>query len=156
MANKHTYTVDEIVEFLRKEEENETIEGSLLRTKLIRELYKQVGVPSEKDFPNECRIAGSYWKKIAGYTKDIDIFTKEYMEAHNDRPTNWCVERPSMTKIEIVQDYTRAGWTCTVQAYNVMCNRFVQHPRYKDIWVMFYSSRDCNKYEYVILREENE
>ena len=53
-------------------------------------------------------------------------------------------------KMEIVEDYTRAGWHCRVQAYNVMCNKFVKHPKIDNLWVGFYSSRDCNKYEYVI------
>lgn len=150
---KSKFTVDQIVDFLRKEEENETIEGQLIRTKLIRELYKQLGDPEEKDFPNEYKIAGRCWKKIAGYTNEIGISCETAMLAHNNAQTIWCVERPSRTKVEIVEEYTRAGWSCTVQAYNVMCNKYVKHPRYKNLWVRFYSSRDCNKYEYIICED---
>lgn len=153
--NKPTFTVDEIVTFLKNEAQNETIEGQLIRKKLIRELYKQLGDPQEKDFPNEYKIAGWGWKKIPGYTNDIEVMYETQMLAQNNEKTNWCVERPSRTKVEIVDEYTRAGWSCTVQAYNVMCNKYVKHPRYKNVWVRFYSSRDCNKYEYVI-EVENE
>lgn len=153
---KIKFTVPEIVEFLRKEEENKTIEGQLLRTKLIRELYKQLGEPKKEDFPDEYKTAGCGWKKISGYTKDIDMYTARHMEIENGAPTGWSIKRPSRTKMEIVEEYTRAGWSCNVQAYNVMCNKYVKHPKYENIWVRFYSSRDCNKYEYVIEKEENE
>lgn len=151
---KTKFTVDQIVDFLRKEEENETIEGELLTRKLIRELYKQLADPQEKDFPSEFQTAGRYWKKVNGYTTDIRIMSQREMESVNNSPTYWNIVRPSMTKVHIVEDYTRNGWNCTVQAYNVMCVKYVKHPKYKNIWVRFYSSRDCNKYEYVILREE--
>lgn len=151
---KSKFTVDQIVDFLRKEEENETIEGELLTRKLIRELYKQLADPQEEDFPSEFQTAGRYWKKVNGYTTDIRIMSQREMENVNNSPTCWNISRPSMTKVHIVEDYTRNGWSCTVQAYNVMCVKYVKHPKYKNIWVRFYSSRDCNKYEYVILREE--
>ena len=144
------YTVEEIVTFLKNEHTNETIEGQLLKRQLIRQLYKQLGDPQECDFPAECDTAGRYWHKMSGYTNDIDVFTQDFMNGHNNKGTNWCIERPSPTKISIVEDYTRAGWYCTVQAYNVLCTKFVPHPRYENVWVYFYSSRDCNKYEYVI------
>ena len=78
------------------------------------------------------------------------------MKMYNSDPTVWNVERPSRTKMEIVEEYTRAGWHCRVQAYNVMCTKYVKHPKIDNIWVEFYSSRDCNKYEYVIELGENE
>lgn len=156
MAGKHTYTVDEIVKILKDEAENETIEGQLLKPKLIRELYKQLGTPTEEDFPDEYKIAGWGWRKVERYTTGIDILTECQMRSQNNAMTEWHIERASGTKIRIVEEYTRAGWSCVVQAYNVMCNKYVPHPKHKNIWVMFYSSRDCNKYEYVILREENE
>lgn len=150
--NKQTYTVDEIATILKKEADNETIEGQLLKPKLIRELYKQLGEPKEEDFPDEYKTAGRYWKKVNGYTKDIGTFSKEFMNACNNTRTDWCIQRASSTKISIVEDYTRAGWHCQVQAYNVLCSKYVPHPKYKNIWVYFYSSRNCNKYEYIIER----
>ena len=51
MANKK-FTVEEIVDFLRKEEENETIEGQLIKRKLIRELYKHNSLPSFSSLPS--------------------------------------------------------------------------------------------------------
>ena len=152
MANKTKakLTTDEIVTFLKDEAENRTIEGDLLRKKLIRELYKQLGDPKEEDFPNEYKTAGRGWKKISGYTNDIDVLIARNMEIENGAPTKWHINRASYTKIQIVEEYTRAGWSCEVQSYNVLCNKYVKHPRYKNVWVRFYSSRDCNKYEYVI------
>lgn len=154
--SKNKFTVEEIVKFVKDETKNPTIEGQLLRRKLIRELYKQLGAPKEEDFKSEFDIAGRYWKKVPGYTNDIDVRTERYMEIENGAPTRWCVARPSMTKVNIVEDYTRAGWNCTVQAYNVMCHKYVKHPKHKNVWVRFYSSRDCNKYEYIIEENENE
>ena len=151
--NKSTFTVDEIVTFLKDEAENETIEGQLLRRQLIRKLYKQIGEPREEDFPEECKIAGSYWNKMSGYTNDIKIMTARNMEMENNSPTLWRITYPSPTKRELEDEYTRAGWSCEVQAYNVLCEKYVKHPRYENIWVRFYSSRDCNKYEYVIETE---
>ena len=155
MAGKK-YTIEEIIKYLKKEEENETIEGQLLRPKLVRELYKQLGNPTEEDFPSECEVAGRYWKKMEGYTKDFGSQTKRFMDNMNDRSTDWCITRASITKVNIVEEYTKAGWHCTVQPYNVMCTRYAQHPKYKDLYVRFYSSRDCNKYEYVLVADENE
>lgn len=149
-VNKTKFTIDEIVNYLKNEHENQTIEGQLLRKKLIRELYKQLGDPKEEDFPDEYKTAGWGWKKISGYTNDINVYTARYMETENGAPTRWGIKHASHAKIKIVEEYTRAGWNCYVQAYNVMCDKYVKHPKYENIWVRFYSSRDCNKYEYVI------
>lgn len=154
--NKNKFTVEEIVKFLKDEEENHTIEGELLQKKLIRELYKQLGKPTEEDFPEEYKIAGRCWEKFPGYTTWINIRTARMMEIDNNAPTTWRITYCSPTKREIAEDYTRAGWHCEVQSYNVLCGKYVKHPKYKNLWVYFYSSRDCNKYEYVIEREENE
>lgn len=144
------YTVDEIVTFLKNEHTNETIEGQLLKRQLIRQLYKQLGDPQECDFPDEYKIAGWGWKKSSGFTNDIEVHSKGWMNDENRAPTRWSIQRPSYTKVQIVEEYTRAGWSCGVQAYNVMCSKYVKHPKYDNVWVRFYSSRDCNKYEYVI------
>lgn len=153
MAKKTLHTVDELVEFLKKENKNETIEGNLLRSKAIRELYKLIGKPEEKDFPDEYRIAGRCWNKHTGYTKYIEFSNKGSMLARNREETNWHISRASGAKVRIVEEYTRAGWHCRVLAYNVMCTKYVKHPKYENIWVCFYSSRDCNKYAYVIEEE---
>ena len=158
MAKKYKtkFTIDEIVKFVKDESKNETIEGQLIKKQLARELYKQLGEPKQEDFSDIYETAGWGWKKIQGYTNEIDVETARWMEGQNNQGTHWCVERPSRTKIDIVDDYTRKGWHCTVQAYNVLCNKYVRHPKYEGVWVRFYSSRDCNKYEYIIERDENE
>lgn len=158
MANKKKtkFTIEEIVKFVKDEAENGTIEGQLIKKQLARELYKQLGDPKEEDFPDIYKTAGWGWKKIQGYTNEIEVETERWMEGQNNARTIWCVERPSRTKCEIVDEYTHAGWSCEVQAYNVMCNKYVKHPKYEGVWVRFYSSRDCNKYEYLIERDENE
>lgn len=148
--DKQTHTPEEIVTILKKEADNETIEGQLLKPKLIRELYRQLGTPTEEDFKDIYEIAGRCWKKVNRYTTDIGTFSKEFMNACNNTRTDWHIQRASGTKVRIVEDYTRAGWHCTVYAYNVLCSKYVPHPKCKDIWVYFYSSRDCNKYEYII------
>lgn len=151
MAQKKTkMETQEIINFLRKEANNETIEGQLLQRQLIRALYKQVEAPGEKNFPDECELAGDYWNKQRGYTTYIEMQTKRFMELDNNTSTRWCIKRPSIIKVEIVEDYTRAGWSCVVQAHNVICTKYVKHPKYDGLWVKFYSSRDCNKYELVI------
>lgn len=148
MGNK--LEVQTIVEQLRNENENETIEGELLKKKMIRQLYKLVGEPTEEDFPEEYKVAGRCWKKHSGYTTWMEFKTEREMEWANNEDTDWRVVRPSRTKMEIVEEYVRAGWHCRVQSFNVLCNRYVKHPRYDNLWVEFYSSRDCNKYQLVI------
>lgn len=142
--------IQTIIEHLKKERENETIEGNLLKTKMIRELYKELGDPKEEDFPNEYKVAGYCWRKHAGYTRWLEFKTEKEMEWANAENTDWQIVRPSTKKVRIVEEYVRAGWHCRVQAYNVICTRYVKHPKYENLWVEFYSSRDCNKYEYVI------
>lgn len=142
--------IQALIENIKNENENETIEGELLKKKMIRQLYKLVGEPKEEDFPEEFKVAGGYWKKRQGYTTGISMLRENTMLIENSQPTDWRIERPSRTKMEIVEEYTRAGWWCRVGAYNVFCAKYVKHPRYDNLWVEFYSSRDCNKYEYVI------
>lgn len=153
MAKKTPHTVEEIVDFLKKENENSTIEGNLLRKKLIRELYKQIGDPREKDFPDVFKHA-SYWKKFPGYTTDISFMTEEQMKNRNREHTRWHIQRASYTKCMIESEYRDDGWHCEVQSYNVICTKYVKHPKHKNIWVMFYSSRDCARFRYVIKEDE--
>lgn len=151
MAQKKTkFTVSEIVEFLKKEAENETIEGKLLRTKLIRELYKQLGDPKEEDFGKEMEPAGTYWAKEDGYTTNIEIMTESHMNACNNEPTNWQITYPSDTKKIIVNRYEDKGWHCSVGPFVVSCMKFAKHPKYENIWVLFRSTRDVNRYQYII------
>ena len=147
---KIKFTVPEIVEFLRKEEENKTIEGQLLRTKLIRELYKQLGDPKEEDFGKDMEPAGTYWTKETGYTTSIEIMTASHMEHCNKLETNWQIKYPSDTKRSIERKYKDKGWSCSVGPYIVSCMKFVKHPKHEGIWVCFRSTRDHNKYQYII------
>ena len=147
---KIKFTVPEIVEFLRKEAENETIEGQLLRTKLIRELYKQLGAPTKEDFEKDMEPAGTYWTKENGYTTSIGIMTANHMDYCNKQATNWQIRYPSSTKCAIVKKYEEKGWSCNVGPYIVSCMKFVKHPKYEGVWVCFRSTRDHNKYEYII------
>lgn len=142
--------IQAIIQHLKDEEQNTTMEGELLKRKLIRQLYKELGKPTEEDFPDEYNTAGRCWSKHSGYTTYIGYATERQMQASNSYSTEWNVNRPSRTKVDIVEDYVRHGWHCRVQAYNVLCTKYVKHPRYDNIWVEFYSSRDCNKYAYVI------
>ena len=76
------------------------------------------------------------------------------MKAHNRTPTLWRIKSASITKVKIVEEYTREGWTCDVGGFNVECMKYVKHPRYKNIWVKFYVSRDCARYEYVLEKHD--
>lgn len=150
MANKRPrYTVDGIVDYLKKEYWNETIEGQLLRRQMIRELYKQIGEPKEEEFPMEFRHAYKF-DRYQGYTTEIRFRTAQEMKDFNNSPTDWHIKRASATKIRIEHEYRNEGWHCEVQAYNVICAKYVPHPKYKNIWVMFHVTRDVAKYEYVI------
>ena len=148
--NKTKFTVPEIVKFLRDEAKNETIEGRLLRTKLIRELYKQLGDPKEEDFGEEMEPAGTYWTKENGYTLYMEIMAASRMDACNKEATNWQITYPSATKQAIVRKYEDKGWHCSVGPYVVSCIKFVKHPKYEGVWVCFRSTRDHNKYQYII------
>lgn len=148
--NKNKFTVDEIVDFLRKENSNATIEGELIRKQLVRKLYKQLGDPTEKDFGAEMEPAGTYWTKENGCTTNIEIMTERAMKIYNKEQTNWQIKYPSETKVHIVEKYEEKGWHCSVGPYVVSCMKFVKHPRYKNLWVFFRSTRDHNKYEYII------
>lgn len=155
--NKHKFTVEEIIDVLLKEHDNETIEGQLLKPKLIRELYKQLDTPSEEDFGEDMKPAGTYWDKFPGYTKDVQIIdSEEHIKAYNASPNLWHINKASGTKVRIVENYNDNGWHATIHAYNVICTKYVKHPRYKNLAVFFYSSRDVNRYEYVLMERDGE
>lgn len=130
-----------------------SIEATLLTRKLIRTLYKQLGEPTEQDFPDAYKHA-SCWSKYTGYSTFIGAVTPDEMHTHNNAPTCYCIKRPSKTKQRIVETYTRDGWNVTVQAYNVMCTKYIRHPKYDNLAVRFFVSRDCAKYAYVIVTDE--
>lgn len=150
MAQKNKYTVDELADKLADAIRGKSMECELLQTYYTRELYKQLGAPTEEDFPSEFRHA-RYWDKFPGWTKNIEMHDKGWMEGENNDRTAWFIQRASMTKVNIVEDYTRDGWHCEVHAYNVLCTKYVQHPKHKNIWVKFYSTRDVSRYAYVVL-----
>ena len=103
---KNKMKVEEIIESLKKEEENHTIEGELLQKKLIRELYKQLGDPQREDFQQEFETAGVCgWSKSPGYTTWIEIDTARSMEIENGAPTNWEITYCSQTKRDIEDEY---------------------------------------------------
>ncbi len=152
MAKKPMYTADEIIERLLNDPHQKIMETQLLKPKLIRSLYKQLGDPSKEDFP-DIKWIGTY-DKFPGYTTDMYEITETKMDIENNAPTRWNIQRPSLTKINIVNTYTKEGWHCTVGAYNVTCNKYVKHPRYKNICVRFYCTRDVNRYEYMLITGE--
>ena len=134
-----------IIEKLR----DNSIETELLKSRYLRELYKILGDPSEKDFPEVYKYR-RYWEKERGWTKYIYRETKNYMTTMNAQGITWNVQRPSQTKINIAEDYAKNNWNVSVGAYNVQCVKYIKHPKYDNLWVRFYVSRDCNKYEYVL------
>lgn len=151
MSDTHTLEVQALIKNLKDMRfEKPSIEHTLLQKKLIRQLYTLVGEPNDLDFPNECALTGGGWTKHKGYTNWISVLEEDSMLRANSAPTDWQIKHPSDTKERIVERYIREGWSCTVQAYNVICQKFVKHPHIDNLWVYFYSSRDCNKYEYVI------
>lgn len=143
-----------MISTLKDLQTNDKMEGELLRKKLTRQLYKMLGDPRKEDFPDIYETAGCGWKKMSGYTQDIGIMTPMSMEIENGAPIVWNIKHASLTKVQIVERYIHAGWHCEVQAYNVLCDKYVKHPQYDNLWVRFYSSRDCNKYEYILEEDE--
>ena len=134
-----------------------TMEAELLRKQCVRKLYKLLGDPTEEDFPDEFKTAGAWrFTKQPGYTSHIQIEKPEFMRAMNNADTDWHIKRPSQTKIAIVERYARGGWHSTVHSMNVICTKYVKHPRFKDVCVEFYSSRDCARYEYVLEKHDEE
>lgn len=152
--------IDKIVEQLVEiENSKETkIEYEIAKPKLIRELYKVVGEPTQELFPEEFNVAGGCWKKHSGYTTFINIFEgdkllkKDFIRKNNDN-VEYRIKRPSQRKLDIAKDYMKNSWSVEYQAFNVICTKIVQHPLYKDILVNFYSSRDCNKYSLIVFKE---
>ena len=142
--------VRQIVE-LHDSKEN-IMERDIALPKMIRQLYKELGDPDPADYEG----VGKYLyrvSKVSGYTKWPNINTKDQLEYMNGDVV-WNVSRPSETKRQIVENYTRDGWSCVVQAYNVLCDKYMPHKDYDNIWIRFVSTRDCSKYEYVLVKED--
>lgn len=130
------------------------MERELLIRKMLRQLYKELGDPNPADYEGVGEFLYSV-DKMSGYTKWVNIHTKEYLEFKQPgKFVDYRIKRPSETKMAIVEKYTREGWNCDVQAYNVSCDKYVPHKDYDNIWIRFISTRDCSKYEYVLMRED--
>ena len=150
---KKTKDVDKIINDLIYTLKKNTIETQLLKPKLIRQLYKELGEPQEKDFPSEFKHV-RYVDKVPRYTKYIVETTLRDMDDYNRSEVDYRIKKPSKIKEKIIADYLEDNWNITVHAHNVICGKFVQHPKYKNLAVFFYSSRDCSRYEYCIIKED--
>lgn len=135
-----------------QEDKEHVMERELLTRKMMRQLYKELGDPNPADYEG----VGKYLyrvNKVSGYTKWPIIKTKDQLDYINGDVV-YHINRPSETKQRIVENYTRDGWSCNVQAYNVSCDKYVPHKDYDNLWIRFISTRDCSKYEYVLVRED--
>lgn len=128
------------------------MEREIALPRMLRQLYKALGKPDPKEYEGVGNHIRSV-DRISGYTKYPIVKTKDQLEYING-DVDYCINRPSETKLAIVESYRKDGWSCRVQAYNVLCDKYVPHKDYENIWIRFYSSRDCSKYEYVIVKEE--
>lgn len=136
------------------EDPEQTIEKELLTKKLMRQLYKELGDPNPADYKGVGEFLYSV-DRMSGYTAWVETKTKTELERlERGGDVRFRIKRPSETKMNIVERYTRAGWNCDVQAYNVSCDKYVQHKDYDNIWIRFISTRDCAKYEYVLAKED--
>lgn len=133
-------------------DQEHTMERELLTGKMLRQLYKELGDPNPADYEG----VGKYLykvDKVSGYTKWPNIKT-EYDLKYINGGVEYHISRPSETKQRIVENYTSDGWGCKVQAYNVSCQKYMKHKDYNNIWIRFISTRDCSKYEYVLVKED--
>lgn len=130
----------------------ESMEKDLAMPKLMRSLYKELGDPDPADYEG----VGKYLykvSKVSGYTKYPIVMSEDKLRYINGGVT-YHINRPSETKQRIVENYTNDGWSCDVQAYNVACDKYMPHKDYDEVWIRFISTRDCSKYEYVLVRED--
>lgn len=130
------------------------MERELLTRKMMRQLYKELGDPNPADYEGVGEFLHSV-DKMSGYTTWVITHTKSDLEIlKRGGRVEFRIKRPSEMKLNIVNKYTRAGWNCEVQAYNVSCDKYVPHKDYDNIWIRFVSTRDCSKYEYILVRED--
>ena len=135
-----------------QDDKEHEMERELLTRKMLRQLYKELGDPKPADYEGVGNHVYSV-DKVSGYTKFPIIKTEDQLEYINGDIV-YHINKPSETKREIVENYLRDGWSCAVQAYNVLCDKYIKHKDYDNIWIRFISTRDCSKYEYVLVRED--
>lgn len=128
------------------------VERELLTKKMLRQLYKELGDPKPADYEGVGNHVYSV-DKVSGYTK-WPIIKTEYDLRYINGGVEYHINRPSETKQRIVENYRSDGWSCDVQAYNVSCVKYMKHKDYDNIWIRFISTRDCSKYEYVLVKED--
>lgn len=128
------------------------MERELLIRKMLRQLYKELGDPSPADYEG---VGNHLYRvcKVSGYTKFPIVITRDKLKYINGG-ADYRIKKPSETKQRIVEEYARDGWSCLVQAYNVSCDIYVLHKDYDNLCIRFVSTRDCSKYEYVLIRED--
>lgn len=137
-----------------QDDKEHEMERELLTRKMMRQLYKELGDPNPADYKGVGEFLYSV-DKMSGYTKWVVMCTETELERLKwGGQTYLRIKRPSETKMAIVERYTRAGWNCDVQAFNVSCDKYVKHKDYDNIWIRFLSTRDCSKYEYILVRED--
>lgn len=150
----HTNTgmsVDDIIAEIPLLED--TMEGRFLKRKLIRSLYNGVGdiKPSDIERPEKVFGHACSFNRHNGYTTYICTLTREQLKermAGGDVRSR--VNKMSNIKERITREYAADGWNALVQPFNVICTKIVKHTRYDKLWVEFYVSRDCSKYQLVI------
>lgn len=128
------------------------MERELLTRKMMRQLYKELGDPNPADYEGVGNHLYSV-SKVSGYTKYPIVISEDETRWINGDVT-YHISRPSETKQRIVENYRSDGWSCDVQAYNVSCVKYMKHKDYDNIWIRFISTRDCSKYEYVLVKED--
>lgn len=138
-----------------QDDKDHELERDLLTRKMMRQLYKELGDPDPKDYEG----VGKYLcivKKVTGYTTWVGIKTKhelEFMSKYGGG-VEYHIKRPSETKQRIVENYTEDGWSCSVSAYNVACEKYMKHKDYDNLYIRFIRTRDCSKYEYILAKED--
>ena len=128
------------------------MERELLIRKMLKQLYKELGDPNPEDYEG----VGNHLYgvcKVSGYTKFPIVMTKDKLRYINGG-VDYRINKPSETKQRIVEEYTKDGWSCLVQAYNVSCYIYVPHKDYDNLCIKFIRTRDYSKYEYVLIRED--
>ena len=128
------------------------MERELLTRKMMRQLYKELGDPNTADYE---RVVNHLYgvSKMRGYTKMPIVITRDKLRYINGG-VDYHIKKPSETKQRIVEEYIKDGWSCVVEAYNVTCDIYVPNKDYDNLCIRFISTRDCSKYEYVLIRED--
>lgn len=137
-----------------QEDKEHIMERELLTRKMLRQLYKELGDPNPADYEGVGKYLYSV-SKVSGYTKFPIIKTEDQLEYING-DVEYRISRPSETKQRIIENYLGDGWSCSVQAYNILCDKYMKHKDYDNIWIRFISTRDCSKYEYVLVKEDKD